>query len=250
MVTITGKVLMAAARVVVLNSGASAQTPPTDPANEGWQINVYPVLVWVPLGININVDLPPVNGGGSGDSGAIVDGRFDGAFLGGASATNGQWRIEGDIIWAAVGGDRAERPVLTVDADIFYGHGTVGYAVAKNVFVTGGVRRLALKYDVKLGDRPNFERKPGIWDPLIGIAYQRIGKALEIHANFDGGGFGAGADVDLGATFRVDLKPTRHFGITLGYTMLYLRLTDTVAERDFTVKQTLHGPVAGIGLYF
>ena len=243
-------VLTALAIVAVVSSSALAQTPATAPASEGWQINAYPILVWVPLGLDIDVALPPVDGGGSGDRASIVDGRFDGAFLAGASATNGKWRIEGNFIWAAVGGDRVERPVLSVDADIIYGYGTVGHAVAKNLFVTGGVRRLALKYVVKLGDRPDFERKPGVWDPLIGIAYQRIEKALEIHANVDGGGFGAGADVDLGATFRVDLKPTRHFGFTVGYTMFYLKLTDTVASRDFTVEQTLHGPVVGIGFYF
>jgi len=236
--------------VALLNSTAWAQTSAGTPASEGWQINVYPILVWVPLGTAIDVELPPLEDGGSSERASIVDGRFDGAYLGGVSATNGKWRIQADVIWAAVGGDRAERPVLTVDADIIYGYGSVGYAVANNLFVTGGLRRLALKYDVKLGDRPNFERKPGIWDPLIGLAFQRIGKVVEVHANFDGGGFGAGADVDLGGTLRVDLKPTRHFGITAGYTVLYLKLTNTAANRDFKVEQTLHGPVAGIGLYF
>lgn len=248
--SIIWNVSVAAATVAVLSGSARAQTPSSAPANEGWQINAYPILVWVPLGIDIDVEVPPVDSGGSSDRASIVDGRFDGAYLAGMSATNGKWRIVGNFIWAAVGGDRVDRPVLTVDADIIYGYGTVGRAVVKNLFVTGGVRRLALKYDIRLGDRPNFERKPGIWDPLIGIAYQRIGKALEIHVNFDGGGFGAGADVDLGGTFRVDLKPTRHFGITAGYSMLYFSVTDNEANRDFTVKQTLHGPVAGIGFYF
>jgi len=244
-------VVTAMAMIALVSSSAWAQAPASAPASEGWHTSVYPVLVWVPLGINIDVDLPPLDGGsGSGDRAAIVDGRFDSAYLGGVAATNGKWRLQGDFIWLAVGGDRVERPLLTVDADIVYGYGNVGHTIARDLFVTGGVRRLAIKYDVKLGDRPDFERKPGIWDPLIGIAYQRIGDALEVHANFDGGGFGAGADVDLGGTFRVDWKPTRHFGVTAGYNVLYFKLTDTVANRDFTVEQTVHGPVIGIGLYF
>jgi hypothetical protein len=32
--------------------------------------------------------------------------------------------------------------------------------------------------------------------------------------------------------------------------MLYLKLSDTVLQRTFEVKQTLHGPVLGLGLYF
>jgi len=241
---------VAAAAIVALASTAvSAQSPATTPNGEGWRTNIYPILVWVPTGIDIGVELPPIDGGSS-EHASILDGRFDGAYLGGATATNGRWRIEGDVIWAGIGGDRVDQPALTVDADIIYGYGTVGRAVAKNLFVTGGLRRLALKYDIVLGDRPNFERKPGLWDPLIGLAYQHIGKVLEVQANFDGGGFGAGADVDLGGTLRVDLKPTRHFGITAGYTMLYLKITNTVTSRDFVVKQTLHGPVFGVGFYF
>ena len=249
------RVLVAGAMVAALGGGASAQTsanaPANAPANGGWQVNVYPILVWLPLGINIDVDLPPIEGGGgNGERASIVDGRFDGAYLGGFAASNGKWRLQGDAIWAGIGGDRPENPVLAVDADIIYGHGTLGYALARNLFVTGGVRRLALKYDVKLGDRPNFERKPGIWDPLLGLAYQHAGRVVEFHANFDGGGFGAGADVDLGGTLRIDLKPTRHFGITAGYSILYFKVTDSNENRDFTVKQTLHGPIAGIGFYF
>jgi hypothetical protein len=73
---------------------------------------------------------------------------------------------------------------------------------------------------------------------------------VEWHASFDGGGFGVGAVVDLGAEFRVDWKPARHFGLTAGYNVLYLKLSDTVAGRDLTVKPTLHGPAIGVGLYF
>src|SRR5215203_3890140 len=84
---------------------------------EGWDVAVYPILAWVPLGIGIDVDIPPFDGDGGG-LGDIVDSRFDGAFLGGVAASNGTWRIEGDAIWAGVGGDRIERPRLTVDLDL------------------------------------------------------------------------------------------------------------------------------------
>ena len=71
-----------------------------------------------------------------------------------------------------------------------------------------------------------------------------------LHVTGEGGGFGVGADVDLAASVRADLKIVKHFGVTLGYTALYLKLSDTVAERTFEVKQTLHGPVLGLGFYF
>jgi len=73
---------------------------------------------------------------------------------------------------------------------------------------------------------------------------------VEWHATFDGGGFGAGADVDLGGSLSVDWKPIPHFGFSAGYNLLYLKISDSVANRDLTMKLTLHGPTLGIGLYF
>ena len=235
--------------LLLLPSGVQAQGAGSGPRD--WRVAIYPILVWVPLGIGIDVDLPPVDGGGGGTSSSIVDGRFDGAFFGGVTANNGVWRIDAEIMWAAVGGDRLELPSLTVDADIIYGRGSVGRAIYKDLYVTGGVRRLALDYDIRLGNLPNFHRKPGVWDPLVGVAWHRyIGDSLELHGVFDGGGFGVGADVDLGGTFRVDWKPTTHFGLTAGYNVLYFKVTNTVAGQTFAVQQSMHGPVVGVGLYF
>lgn len=227
---------------------AGAQTTP----DEGWNVGIYPVFVWLPLDIDIKVDVPPFDDGEGGGSGAIVDGRFDGAFLAGFYASKGRYRIDGDGMWAAVGGDRTERPQLTVDADVIYFHVTGGVKIAKDLYATGGVRRLALKYDIVIGDFPNFQRKPGFWDPVVGIGFHREGdRWLEVHATFEGGGFGVGSDVEWAGMFRLDFKPTRHFGITAGYNFLYFKGEDTtVRDRTFRVEQTLHGPLAGIGFYF
>lgn len=223
-------------------------TATAQPAPGGVKWTVYPILAFVPLDTNIDVELPPFEGGGGGD---IIESQFDGAFVGGFSVAGGRWRGDLNFLWAAVGGDRLETPVLTVDADVFYFHATGGWKVVKDLYVTGGLRRLALKYDIKLGNRPNFERKPGIWDPLVGLGWHSdAGERLEVHATFEGGGFGVGTDVDLGGSFRLDWKPVRHFGLTGGYQLLYFKLSDDVLSRAFTVEQLLHGPVVGFGLYF
>lgn len=237
-----------AAAMLALFTGqaASAQT-----ASSGdWKTAIYPVLGWVPLGIGIDVDVPPDDGGGGGGGGEIIDGRFDGAFLGGFSATNGKFWMDAEVIWAAVGGDRVELPRLTVDADLIFGRGSFGVAVAPEWFVTGGVRRMALKYDVKIGDFPTFEREPGVWDPMVGVAWHRFGNKVDWHFTFEGGGFGVGSDVDLNTTVRLDWRPATHFGLTAGYNFLYFKISDEVRNRTFSVKQTLHGPILGIGLYF
>ena len=46
-----------------------------------------------------------------------------------------------DGLWAAVGGDRLETPVFTVDADVIYLHATGGRKIVKDLYATGGVRR-------------------------------------------------------------------------------------------------------------
>ena len=48
----------------------------------------------------------------------------------------------------------------------------------------------------------------------------------------------------------MDWKPISHFGLTAGYNLLYLKVSDTVANRDLTLELTAHGPTVGIGFYF
>jgi hypothetical protein len=231
---------------------ANAQTsaPASGSNDDDWKVAIYPILAWVPLGIGIDVDVPPIDGGAGGGSAEIIDGRFDGAYLGGFSASKGLFRVDADGMWAAVGGDREERPFLKVDVDAIYFHIAGGVKVAPDLYVTGGVRRFALKYNVVFGEQPEFERKPGVWDPLVGIGYHKVADKFEVHTTFEGGGFGVGADVDLAGMFRVDWKPVTHFGLTAGYNFLYFKVEDELRNRTFTVKQTLHGPIVGIGFYF
>lgn len=242
--------MLAVLCVVVLSQAALAQTtPPPSNGDNDWRVTVYPVLAWVPLSIDIDVDIPPFGGDGGG-AGDILDSQFDGAFFAGVAATNGPWRLEGYGLWASFGGDRPERPFLTVDLDLIYGSGKLGRRIAPDLYVTGGVRRVAIDYAITLGSLPTFSRKPGVWDPIVGLGWHRQRDKIEWHAALDGGGFGVGADVDLGAAVSVDWKPIPHFGLTAGYNFLYLKVTDSVAARDVTMKLTVHGPTVGFGLYF
>ena len=235
--------LLAVSRMADAQTGASS-------AEQGWGVTVYPVLAWVPLDIGIDVDIPPIGGGGGGGSGSILESRFDGALFGGLAASNGVWRLEGYALWASFGGDRPENPFIEIDLDLIYGSAKFGRRIGPDLYAMGGVRRLALDYAVTLGDLPQLSRKPGVWDPIVGIGWHRVRPKVEWHASFDGGGFGVGADVDLGASFSVDWKPIPYFGLTAGYSLLYLKISDSVASRDVTMKLSAHGPTVGFGLYF
>lgn len=241
---------VAAACLALLPWTVRAQSAsPATSSSDGWHVTVYPLLVWVPLDLGIDVEVPPGNGS-AGESAGILESRFDGAYFGGVSVTNGVWRIEGDGIWAAFGGDRPDHPFLKVDLDLVYGNVKVGRRIAPDLFVTGGVRRVALKYDIALADLPTLSRKPGVWDPLVGLGWHRVGEKVEWHSYFDVGGFGAGSDIDVGAGLRADWKPFSHFGFTAGYNLLYLKITDEKAARTVTIAPFAHGPAVGFGLYF
>jgi hypothetical protein len=254
--------LPAPAHAAARTTDASTQpVSVTGPTGE-WLFTVYPILAWVPANLSIEVEGPfdipgggGGNGGGSGGSGGgqvggkIVDKRFDGAALAGFSATNGTWRFDFNGVYAAVGGDRVT-PNLVVDVNLIYMHATVAREIAAGFFVTGGVRRFALKYEIDFLDYDTFTSKPGIWDPLVGVAYHKIGEKLEFHANADYGGFGVGADTDFGLGARIDWKPFRHFGFAAGYNHVSFKFKKDVGPYEFSAKQTVGGPVVGIGLYF
>lgn len=241
-----------------LSSPAYAQyTPASTPApDEGWTVSVYPVLAWIPTHIGVDLNLPEGGdnggeGGGNGPTrGELLNTNWDGAYLGGFSAAKGAWRFDVDGLWASVGGDRPERPQLSVDTDIIYGHGMVGRRLYKALFATGGVRRMAIKYQIRLGTLPPFTRKPGVWDPVVGLGFHQVSRAFEIHGGFEVGGFGVGSDVEEAAVLRGDWKPFRHFGLTAGYSFLHFKVSDELRGRTLIARQTLHGPVLGIGLYF
>jgi len=244
------RIVFLALCLAVVSHAAEAQTTvPGSNVEQDWRVTVYPVLAWVPLDIAIDVNVPPIDGGGGG-SGQILNRRFDGAFFAGVAASDGIWRIEGYGLWARIGGDPPERPFLQVDLDLIYGTARLGRRIGPDLYVTGGVRRVAIDYDITLGDLPRLSRKPGVWDPIVGIGWHRVRPKVEWHAAFEGGGFGAGADVDLGASLSVDWKPVKHFGLTAGYNLLYLKVSDSVAIRELTMKITAHGPTVGLGLYF
>jgi hypothetical protein len=82
------------------------------------------------------------------------------------------------------------------------------------------------------------------------VGYHRLGRKLDLHGSFEGGGFGVGSDSEYAASFRADWKPWKHVGSTAGYGVLIFTVSDKVLEQEFVAKQNLNGPLIGLGLYF
>jgi len=222
-----------------------------------WTVAIYPVFAWVPVfGANVTVpSLPSIPGRPSGPSSGTASGSFNGAGFAGFDIQKSRWSVNGEFLIASVSGDNTN-PKVHVGMKIYYGQFMAGREVLKGLSLEGGARRMALKISASVGDNPEVTRKPGIWDPLVGMTWRhQMGKKWMLQAHMDGGGFGVGSDVSIGASARADWRFARHFGLTMGFGALHFRISDTVldntaAKKTLLAKQTLYGPLFGFGIYF
>lgn len=252
---------------VVFCSQAIAQQAPSNPAQktsrasaasdpDGTEIDIYPILLWMPS-YGLDLGLPPLPAVPGNPSLPAVDlsGKFDsnfgGAYAGGFDIRKAAWIVSMDGLWGQETISGTTNAKATADLTAVYFHAAVGHRIYKDFYLTGGVRYISADIKLKLAGYPDFVRNPGVWDPLVGLAYRHsFGEKFKIKANFDGGGFGVGSDLDLGASVRADWIFSKHFGMNFGYGWVKTEITDTVASKTLTVKQTLSGPIVGIGLYF
>ena len=246
------------------NADADPQASPAPPKSavedrwkdpSAWQISIYPVFAWAPIfGISTQ-ELPSSPGGGGGGGGGLLppsntSSSFNGAVFAGFSVEKSKWSTDGTFLWAGLSSER-NNPFARISVDVIFGQLMAGREIVPNLFLEGGFRRIALNLSLRLGDFPTVSGKPGVWDPLVGLTYRRqLTKKWKVLGHADGGGFGVGSDVDIAATARAEWQFARHFGIAMGYGVLHLSITRTVAQRSLEIKQTLNGPIFGFGIYF
>jgi len=244
------------------NASAAPVDPPQTPsaqsaqsASDRTEVVVYPILAWLPVfGASFNLptlpefpNLPPGTGGGSSGS---TDNSLNGAAMAGVKVESHKLVFQFSFLYAGLSADR-QNPHIKTTTDISFGGALGGYRFANGLAVVGGVRRVALDIGVEIGDFPRFGRKPGIWDPLVGIDWRRnLGHKWIVDAQVLGGGFGVGADVDASAVVTFDWRLAKHLQLEFGYGLLYLKLSNGIGDRTFTTKQILNGPQVGIGIPF
>jgi hypothetical protein len=161
----------------------------------------------------------------------------------------GKWSADAEFMWAALSAQR-KNPFVDVKLDFVFGNAMAGREMLPNLYVEGGVRRLALDIHATV-ESSSASRSPGYWDPLIGLTYRRqLGKKWRILIHGDGGGFGVGSDVDVTATGRAEWQFARHFGIAMGYGGMHFSDSNTVNGSTLKISPTLHGPTFGLGIFF
>jgi hypothetical protein len=148
-----------------------------------------------------------------------------------------------------------------VDADVYFFIGRGGIRLFDGLYATAGVRRISLDLAAALtlptiGTTLEGDASPGFWDPLVGVDWRKnLGTRLRLVADFQGGGFGVGTDVDLSADAYLDWHFARHFDLRLGYSMFYYKATIADVhigsfQRTLVSTQTLHSPTIGLGIVF
>lgn len=217
-----------------------------------WGIAIYPALAWVPIfGASVTLPSPPPLPGhpsAPGPSGSTSS-SFNGAFFGGARIERGKWSADALFMWTDLSGERTN-PLVKINLGFIFGDAMVGREVLPRLYLEGGFRRIALDITATVGS-DSASRSPGFWDPLVGLTYSRqLGRKWRILGHADGGGFGVGSDTDIAVTGRAEWQFVRHFGLGMGYGVLHLNKTDTVANRSLTISPTLNGPIFGFGVYF
>ena len=235
-------------------------------SGKGVEVTLYPLLVRAPIfGATVNLpSVPSLPGTPGGDESGAASGSTDvalnSAYMAGILVESSRWFGEVYGLWAALSANRST-PRVNVDSDTYILNAMVGVRLFGGIAATGGVRAVRTKIDATLtlpalGRTVEGTTKPTLWDPMIGVDWKgSAGNRLIFNADFQGGGFGVGTDVDLSGDARVRWRPIRHMEIRFGYSVVHFK--ETVADvnigalrRTLVVKQTLHGPEIGFGIVF
>jgi hypothetical protein len=246
--TLTAAAFLTAAAVLFSVAPASAQS-----SNDGWKTTIYPIYLWAPL-FGADVKLPERPSCSTcSDSiipGGHVDSSFNGALFFGARVDHRRFMAEADFLWAGMEAS-ADRPLLNLKVSTVLGGARAGVALAPNFYINGGVRRFALDIRAKALDFDEVQWKPGVWEPTLGAAYNPpLSKSLRLFMGGDYGGIGSDTHSTTTLTARLEWQPAAHFSLTGGYGYLRVSADGTLGSRPIELKQTLHGPIIGIGIPF
>lgn len=223
-------------------TGAPASPDKTgkeDPSE--WQIRIYPIYAWAPIQ-GVDITLPSLPEGGSGS------GPFNGAAFAAFEIRKGRWSGGASFLWAGLSADR-QVPLIEVSTDVIYGQAFAGFEIIRDLSLMVGARHMGLDISIQVEELPEFKRKPGFWDPLIGLTYQKpLGEKWRLQVHADAGGFGAGSDATAAGSVLAAWQFARRFNVTFGYTVLYVKFSNTVAEETLDYSTALYGPTFGVGI--
>ena len=146
-----------------------------DKGPDAWKTVIYPVFAWAPfLGADVRLpEVPSGPGGGPTVPEGTTSGSFNGAAFVGAEVLKNKWTLTANALYAGMSGERTS-PNVRIGLDVIFGGAMVGHQLLLNgLSLEGGFRRMALNINATVLDFPKVSRKPGVWDPLLGLTYRR-----------------------------------------------------------------------------
>jgi hypothetical protein len=185
--------------------------------------------------------------------------NLDGAVMGSLYATNGEWMVLTDLIWAKISDEVDVGPfggTVAFEQRQAIASAIVGYAIPLDVpglqlSPTVGVRYNRIKVEVDFDPAllPGFETEgTKNWvDPIVGLAmHYDINDRWFVNALADVGGFGVGSDLTAQGFLTVGYKWTETISTAIGYRAIY-----TDYDKDgFVYDTTQHGVFSSIGFHF
>lgn len=192
--------------------------------------------------------------------------NLEGGAMGAFYATNGQWMVFADLVYAKLSHDLSSPALGGVKLDLGLTQtilsGAVGYVLPLSrpdldVSVTGGLRYVSFKatesinfmaLPISLGARETED-----WlDPTIGLFSRwRLDPKWFITGLVDLGGFGVGSKLSSAGYLGVDYQWTKGFSTGLGYRYLYEDYEGaTTPTGTFRYRATMHGPALSASWQF
>ena len=177
------------------------------------------------------------------------------AFMGAVRASNGQWSVTGDIVYAALGASTTG-PLgnpIEVDVDQVIIGGDLGYEVADKVEVLAGARFVHVSNTIDFRDPLNIEVDADRnWvDPIIGVRFMPdLTDNLSWWTRFDLGGFDVGSDFTWQLNSNLLWRFSERAGLAFGYRVIDIKYDDEEGDNEFVYDIVQHGPVAGLVVKF
>jgi hypothetical protein len=240
----------AAAVILVLSCGAAPLLAQNAAPAKDWSVEIYPIFGYLPIhGVDVSVPEPPAC---TTCPPAVAESSWDSGL---SSAWFASFRVEkgrisftGDYNYAGLTASR-DLPFLDLQADVTLGGITGGVRTVGALFLEAGARYTQLNLRATILSFPAFSAKPSSWQPLIGATFRpSFGKHLLLYTVLNGTISSPFSTVT--GTARLEWRPISHLAVTAGYGFTRLKYEDTILSRDVSFKQTLHGPLLGIGIPF
>lgn len=191
--------------------------------------------------------------------------NLDGALMGSFFASNGEWVILADLVWAklsqgtsvsAAGGIDFDVGMRQTIASAAIGHMLPSMNPDLDVAATLGVRYQRIKTDVSATSlaapvTASLDDTQSWADPTVGLTmHWALNESWFVNGVIDVGGFGVGSKFTSQGYLGVGYWWTKSLTSAVGYRYLYTDYEASGSDSGFRYQTTMHGPTVSLAWHF